>query len=101
MPQLVRLYIISIAIGFALAIVFTALLLVLDVAGLRHLTAATRGGWLAVAMLVMFHTVMFSGVQFAIRIMLMAEDGQSGGGTHARIRRALLPVTARAGAGRH
>lgn len=100
MPQLVRLYLISIAIGFALAIVFTALLLVLDVAGLRHLTAATRGGWLAVAMLVMFHTVLFSGVQFAIHIMLMAEDGQSGGGTRARIRRGLLPVTARARAGR-
>lgn len=52
MPQLVRLYIVSIAIGFALALLFTALLLALDVATLRHLVTATRGGWIAVLMLV-------------------------------------------------
>lgn len=94
MPQLVRLYIVSIAIGFALALAFTALLLAMDVAGLRHLVGATRGGWIAVLMLVVFHTVLFSGVQFGIRIMLMASDGGAGGGLRQRIRRKAASVPA-------
>lgn len=80
MPQLVRLYIVSIAIGFALALAFTTLLLVLDVAGLRHLISATRGGWIAVLMLIVFHTILFSGTQFGIGVMLMANQGGPGGG---------------------
>ena len=81
MPKLVRLYILSNAIGFALAAVFVGLLTALDVAGLQHLMGTTRGGWIAVLMLVFFHGILFSGVQFAIRIMLMAEDdtGPKGG----------------------
>ena len=89
MPQLVRLYIISIAIGFALALAFTGMLIALDVAGLRHLVSSTGGGWIAVAMLVLFHGVLFSGVQFAIRIMMMAErdDSPRGG-----LRQQLIPI---------
>jgi hypothetical protein len=94
MPQLVRLYIISIAIGFALALAFTGMLIALDVAGLRHLVSSTGGGWIAVAMLVLFHGVLFSGVQFAIRIMLMAEDGPPRSGLRQRIRRLSAPLHA-------
>ncbi len=96
MPQLVRLYLFSIAIGFALALVFTGLLIWLDVAGLRHLTGAARGGWVAVLMLVVFHAVLFSGVQFAIRIMLMAGDDGPRGGHRRRIRRQSGPGSATA-----
>ncbi|WP_347267295.1 hypothetical protein [Paracoccus sp. (in: a-proteobacteria)] len=93
MPQLVRLYLFSTVIGLALGLVFTALLLVLDVAGLWHLVSATRGGWIAVFMLAFFHAVLFSGVQFAIRIMLMAQRDTPAGGKRQRIR---LHLSARA-----
>ncbi|WP_374637460.1 hypothetical protein [Paracoccus sp. (in: a-proteobacteria)] len=94
MPQLVRLYIISIAIGFALAAAFVGMLVALDVAGLWHLMSSTRGGWIAVLMMVFFHGVLFSGVQFAIRIMLMAEDDGPKTGLRQRIRHVLAPVHA-------
>lgn len=94
MPKLVRLYIISIAIGFVLALVFTALLLALDIGTLRHLVTATRGGWIAVLMLVFFHTVLFSGVQFGIRVMLMARPDDPGGGLRQRIRRQTVSALA-------
>lgn len=86
MPQLVRLYIVSIAIGFALALFFTGALIALDVAGLRHLVGTTHGGWIAVIMLIVFHTILFSGVQFGIRIMLMADDEHPTGGLRQRLR---------------
>lgn len=79
MPALVRLYIVNVLIGFALSAVFTALLLWLDVAGLRHLAVAVKGGWIGVAMLFVANGIVFAGVQFAITIMGMAEDGRSGG----------------------
>lgn len=94
MPKLVRLYIVSIAIGFALAAVFVGMLAALDIAGLRHLMRSTSGGWIALLMMVFFHGILFSGVQFAIRIMLMAEDDGPKGGLRQRIRHVLAPVHA-------
>lgn len=75
LPELVRLYLRNIALGFLLALVFTGLLLALDVAHLRHLTLETTGGWLAIVMLVVFNTIVFAGVQFAIAVMRMADPG--------------------------
>ncbi|WP_449042730.1 hypothetical protein [Paracoccus sp. (in: a-proteobacteria)] len=75
LPELVRLYLRNIALGFLLALVFTGLLLALDVAHLRHLTLEATGGWLAIVMLVAFNTIVFAGVQFAIAVMRMAEPG--------------------------
>ncbi len=89
MPKLVRLYIINVSIGFALAVAFTAMLIGLDVAGLRHLVFADRMGWVAVFMLIVFHTALFAGVQFAIAVMSMAQD-DSGRGKGLRIP-VLLP----------
>lgn len=82
MPKLIRLYIVNVLIGFALAVVFVALLLSLDVGGLRHLVLETSGGWIGGVMLVMFNGVVFAGVQFAIAVMRMAdpEDGPPPGG---------------------
>ena len=71
-----------------------ALLLALDVGTLRHLVTATRGGWIAVLMLVVFHTILFSGVQFGIRIMLMARKDGRGGGLRQRIRPNPAPAMA-------
>lgn len=81
MPELVRLYIVNIIIGLVLAVIFTALLIVLNVANLGHLVRDVTGGWIAVVMLVVFNTILFAGVQFAIAVMRLAEkdDGPHGG----------------------
>lgn len=81
MPALVRLYIQSVALGFLLSAAFTAGLLWLDVAGIGHLILASDIGWIAVAMLVIFNGIVFSAVQFAFRVMAMAEpeDDPTGG----------------------
>ncbi|MDZ4139620.1 MAG: hypothetical protein U1D66_12200 [Erythrobacter sp.] len=75
MPKLVRLYIVNVAIGFGIALVFVAALIWLDVAHLRHLVLESDMGWVAAAMMVMFNGVVFAGVQFAIAVMSLAEDG--------------------------
>lgn len=99
MPALVRLYIRHVLIGFLLGGLFTALLLWLNVANLWHLVTSTRGGWLAVLMLAMFNSFVFSGVQFAIAVMGMAEEeGQGGGGTRVP-RTDTQPLTAGAESG--
>ena len=87
MPRLVRLYIISVAIGFAIAAAFVAALVAMDVAGLRHLILETEKGWLAGVMMFVSNGIVFAGVQFAIRIMGMAEPGSGGprGGRRVRI----------------
>lgn len=87
MTPLVRLYARSVAIGIVLAAVFTALLVGLDVAHLRHLVLEVRGGALAVVMLVVFNAIVFSGVQFGIAVMRMAESPKPPG----RGRRSALP----------
>ena len=74
MPKLIRLYITQVAIGFALSAIFVALLLWLNVANLGHLIGSSDMGWLAVVMLFVFNGIVFSGVQFAIAIMRMADD---------------------------
>ena len=83
MPRLVRLYIRQVLIGFALAAVFTGLLVWQDVAGLRHLILDTADGPLAAFLLVVFNGIVFSGVQFGIAIMRLAEPADSGGGGRA------------------
>lgn len=83
MPKLIRLYIVNVVIGFALSVVFTALLVLFDVAGLQRLILGSSMGLVAAAMLVMFNGVVFGGVQFAIAVMRMADqpedDGPAGG----------------------
>ena len=93
MPKLIRLYIQSIAIGFALSAVFLALMLWQDVAGLRHLILGSNMGWLAALMVIVFNGIVFSGAQFAISIMRMAEtDEGPRGGRRVRVTDELVPV---------
>ena len=98
MPELIRLYIRNIFFGFLLAVVYTVALVGLDVANLRHLTLETSGGWLAILMLVVFNTIVFAGVQFAIAIMRMAEpEDRPRGGNRAPVVRpepATVPAAA-------
>lgn len=87
MPELVRLYIRQCLIGFAIAAVFVAGLVWLNVANLQHLIFNVQGGWLALFLLFFFNGLVFAGVQFAIAVMGMAEDTGSDSG-----RRAPLPM---------
>lgn len=94
MPELVRLYIRNVLYGVVLSLVFVALLLWLNVANLWHLVSHNREGWVAVLMLVIFNAVVFSGVQFAIAVMRMAEpDDTPPGGRRQRrgLRLSRLP----------
>jgi tetrahydromethanopterin S-methyltransferase subunit F len=74
MPELVRLYIRQCLAGLALGIVFSMLLVVLNVANLRHLIGEVDGGWLAFALLSLFNGIVFAGVQFGISIIRMGRD---------------------------
>lgn len=100
MPKLVRLYIQSVAIGFALSAAFTGGLLWLDVAGLGHLVKASSIGWIAVAMLVVFNGIVFSAVQFAFRIMGMAEKDEGPQGGRGVREPVLVPVPVKVAAKR-
>jgi len=79
MPKLVRLFILHGALGLGLGVVFTAILLWLDVAGLGRLVAASPQGWLAAAMLAWFSGVTFGGVQIGIAVMRLGDDNDTGG----------------------
>ena len=81
MPKLVRLYITQTAIGFGIAAAFVALILWFNVANLWHLVTHTSAGPLAVFLLWLFNGIVFSGVQFGISVMRMAEpEDRHGGG---------------------
>lgn len=84
MPELVRLYIRSVALGFGISALFAAGLIWLDVAGVGHLILGSDIGWIAALMLVFFNGIVFSAVQFGFQVMGMAEDDRTGGGHGAR-----------------
>ena len=90
MPKLVRLYIQSVALGFLISAGFTAGLLRFDVVGIGHLVLGSDIGWVAALMLVVFNGIVFSAVQFAFRIMGMAEDDEGPRGGHGA--RELIPA---------
>ena len=93
MPKLVRLYILHVLIGFGISAAFCVTIVWLNVAGLRHLVLETDMGWVAAAMLFVSHGVVFAGVQFAIAVMLLAEDDEGPrGGRRQRVAKAWLPV---------
>lgn len=92
MPKLVRLYIESIAIGFALACAFVVALLALDVAGLRGLILGSEIGWIAACMMIVFNGIVFAGAQFAFKVMRMADDGDGPRGGRMQRAPALIPV---------
>lgn len=96
MPKLVRLYIVSVAIGFAISAIFVTGLVALDLGGLRDLVLGSSSGWLAGVMLFVFNGIVFAGVQFGYAVMSMAErDDPPSGGRPARLTH-LVPALARA-----
>lgn len=77
MPKLIRLYIVNVLIGFAISAAFLGVVLMLDVAGLRHLVLDTPSGWIAGLLFFLSNGLVFAGVQFAIAVMNLAEDDPS------------------------
>lgn len=91
MPELIRLFITQVVIGFAIAAGVVAGLLWFNVANLAHLVSTSDVGLLAVVLLWLFNGVVFGAVQFAIAVMGMADDDDDDqdGGNPAY---ALIPV---------
>jgi len=81
MPRLIRLYITQTAIGFAISLVFTILVVAFDIGRLGYLMTHVDGGWLAAFLFFMLNGIVFAGVQFGISVMRMAEPE---GGTPPR-----------------
>ncbi len=82
MPELVRLYIRQVAIGFLLSAALVSAILWFNVANLWHLVTTSDMGLLAVFLLWLFNGIVLAAVQFGITIMGMAEpenDGNSRG----------------------
>lgn len=92
MPKLVRLYVVNVLIGFALAFGFVTALVALDVANLRHLILETEKGYLAFALLVLSNGIVFAGAQFAIAVMRLADDTERPSGGRRTPRATLQPI---------
>lgn len=96
MPKLVRLYIKQSIFGFGLSAAFVTMLLWFNVANMWHLVSTSHAGWLAGFLLFMFNGIVFSGAQFGITIMRMAEanDDDKGGKRQPEpvLNPALIPV---------
>lgn len=82
MPKLIRLYIDSVLVGFALAIGFVLLLVLLDIAQIGRLVLTGRDGLLAVGMMTVFFGGLFASVQFALRVVTLDRRDPGKGRRH-------------------
>ncbi len=87
MPKLIKLYIVNVAIGFALAGVFVGMLLWFNIANLWHLISTSDKGWLALLILWVSNGIIFAGVQFGIAVMRLKDDDddEPRGGNRAHV----------------
>lgn len=69
MPRLVQLFLVSTAIGYALAAAFLGLVIWYDIANLGHLILEVDGGWFAGAIFVVLTGNVFAAVQVGISVM--------------------------------
>ncbi len=96
MPDLIRLYISSVATGFLIAAGVVAGLLWFNVANLGHLVTTSDVGVMAALLLWVFNGIVFAGVQFAIAIMGMADDDDDDDeGGHPAYDAVLIPIRTR------
>ena len=94
-PNLMQLYLRHCAVGFLAAAVFVAMLLFYDIAGLGRLVMNSDIGWLAVFLLWFFHGTIFGAVQFAVSVMLDAEDDDDNDHHGGRMIPIRVPVQSR------
>jgi len=74
MPDHIRFILRHAAFGVVIALAFVGMLLVLNVANLRHLVTHTDEGPIALAMLVVFCTITFGAAQIGYKIMTLGAD---------------------------
>lgn len=101
MPRLIRLYIINVAIGFALSAVFLVMLIGFNLGNLRHLILETDMGYVAAAMIFMANGIIFAGVQFGIAVMRLAQDEDDTPRGGLRQHAVLAPVKVAQTSARH
>ena len=92
LPRIVRLYILNCLIGFALAGVFTGLILWFDVGGIAHLVTHVAGGWLAAVVFFVLNGIVFAGVQTGVVLFTLPEDDEP---PRARPEPVAIPVEVR------
>lgn len=82
MPRVFRLYLQSALNGFAISLAFVAMILVFNVANLRHLVGTSDIGVMATVAFWVLNGIVFSGVQFAYALaqMVRADEKQENGG---------------------
>lgn len=102
MPELIKLYIRNVLIGYVIAAAFVAMLLWLNVMNLWHLVSTSESGVLAVGILWFANGFVFAGVQFAWAVMAMAEREDRGprGGAPVAVELRPVPVAAETRKGR-
>lgn len=102
MPELIKLYIRNVIIGFLIAGAFVAMLLWFNVMNLWHLVTHSDVGIMAVIVLWLAHGIVFAGVQFGWAVMAMAEKPEKPrGGTPVAHEFRPVPVHAEAKAPRN
>ncbi|PTX56674.1 hypothetical protein C8N43_1336 [Litoreibacter ponti] len=89
MPTHIKFMLRHAALGSLAGLVFSVLLVWLDVAGLRHLVLATADGPLAFTIMVVLFASTFGGVQIAIAVMAQQEPPAPPKGPRPN---ALVPV---------
>lgn len=82
MPNLTRFLIINALIGFAVAVIFVAIIIKLNIANLDTLISNSDSGLFAVVVLTFFMGQTFAGIQVGLAIMLAStedDDDKTGG----------------------
>lgn len=80
MPDHIKLILRHAAYGGVIAVAFVAALLWFNVANLWHLVTHTSEGPLALVVMTILFWITFGSVQIGIRIMMMGDDEDKGGG---------------------
>ncbi len=83
MPEHIKMILRQAALGGVISAVFVGGLLWFNVVNLWHLVTHTSGGMLALGVFFMLCWITFGSVQIGIRIMMMGEDDDKGGGRRA------------------
>ncbi|WP_227269798.1 hypothetical protein [Roseobacter weihaiensis] len=89
MPRIFRLYLVSALNGFGISLAFVAMILIFNVANLRHLVGTSDIGVMAAVAFWILNGIVFSGVQFAWALAQMvrvenAKIAEEQGGTPHR-----------------
>jgi hypothetical protein len=77
LPKVFRLYLLSALNGFGISLGFVALILIFNVANLRHLVETSDIGVMATVAFWILNGIVFSGVQFAFALSQMVRAEQS------------------------